>query len=351
MKSTVHMKKKAKTATKENEVGSTAEDDQAELEHLQATWCSPVYGFFKPEVKVVYDGKRKAHVFYCAAKKCKTTSYVKHYQDSKDHSATSNLKTHATKCFVEVIKAAFTGDSATVCDGSIFAAFACQGQQPISVSYCALTSDETRVRIALWCAESSRPMKIVRDCQFTMLILAGRPTTTIPSPTTVSRDIKAAFEACRSQIDNILWKHEGHVHFATDAWTLPNHRAMVAWTVHLHHEGNILVFLLDILEVPESHTGVTLVTAFHQMLLKHGLENKIMAINADNATSNDTQTDHLESLHNSFSHVNRVHCFNHTLNLAVKALLHPFSCKAEDDADSEQMPELMEVDEEDEDSE
>ncbi|KAG6818456.1 hypothetical protein H0H92_002715, partial [Tricholoma furcatifolium] len=100
-----------------------------------------------------------------------------------------------------------------------------------------------------------------------------------------------------------------------------------------------------------SHTGVTLAMAFHQMLMKHGLENKIMAINADNATSNDTQTDRLESLPNSFSGVNRVRCFNHTLNLAVKALLRPFSCKAEDDTDSEQMPELMEVDEEDEDSE
>ncbi|KAG6805793.1 hypothetical protein H0H92_013984 [Tricholoma furcatifolium] len=200
------MKKKAKTATEENEVGSTAEDDQAELECLQATWRSPVYGFFKPEVKVVYDGKRKAHVFYCTAKKCKTTGYVKRYQDSKDRSATSNLKTHAMKCFGEdVIKAAFTGDSATARDGSIFAAFARQGQQPISVSHRALTSDETRARIALWCAESSRPMKIVRDRQFTTLMLAGRPTTTIPSPTTISRDIKAAFEACRSRIDNILW--------------------------------------------------------------------------------------------------------------------------------------------------
>jgi hypothetical protein len=36
-----------------------------------------------------------------------------------------------------------------------------------------------------------------------------------------------------------------------DAWTSPNHRAFVAWTVHLHHEGNLLAFVLDIIEVPE----------------------------------------------------------------------------------------------------
>lgn len=46
-------------------------------------------------------------------------------------------------------------------------------------------------------------------------------------------------------------EHSGHVHFSTDAWTSPNHRAFVAWTVHLHHDGKILVFLLDIVEVPE----------------------------------------------------------------------------------------------------
>jgi hypothetical protein len=68
---------------------------------------------------------------------------------------------------------------------------------------------------------------------------------------TVSRDIKNSFVKCRQHIGNLLREHSGLVHFATDAWTSPNHRAFVAWTVHLHHEGHVLVFLLDITEVPE----------------------------------------------------------------------------------------------------
>ena len=76
-----------------------------------------------------------------------------------------------------------------------------------------------------------------------------------------------------------------------DAWTSPNHRAFVAWTVHLQHEGHILAFLLDIIEVPEvrlsdtslfltdsflqSHTGDTLGQEFHNMLVEHGLEDKV----------------------------------------------------------------------------
>jgi hypothetical protein len=75
----------------------------------------------------------------------------------------------------------------------------------------------------------------------------------------------------------------------------PNHHVFVAWTVHLHHEGHILAFLLDIIEVPEvwilsnicrslgslltyllrSHTGDTLGREFHNMLVEHGLENKV----------------------------------------------------------------------------
>jgi hypothetical protein len=93
-------------------------------------------------------------------------------------------------------------------------------------------------------------------------------------------------------LTSFLKKHPGHVHFATDTWTSPNHHAFVVWTVHLHHKGHILTFLLDIMEVPEvryvlqlrltllivalqSHTGDALARAFHKMLVEHGLTQKV----------------------------------------------------------------------------
>jgi len=36
-----------------------------------------------------------------------------------------------------------------------------------------------------------------------------------------------------------------------DAWTSPNHHAFVAWTIHLEYEGEMLAFLLDIVELLE----------------------------------------------------------------------------------------------------
>lgn len=41
------------------------------------------------------------------------------------------------------------------------------------------------------------------------------------------------------------------LHFTTDAWTSPNHRAFIAWAVHIHHEDVPLPFLLDVVEVAE----------------------------------------------------------------------------------------------------
>ena len=55
------------------------------------------------------------------------------------------------------------------------------------------------------------------------------------------------------------------------------------------------------------------------------LAEKILALNADNATANDKQTAKLSTFKNSFEEVNRVRCFNHTLQLSAKALLTPFN--------------------------
>jgi hypothetical protein len=88
-----------------------------------------------------------------------------------------------------------------------------------------------------------------------------------------------------------LQNYDGAVSFATDAWTSPNHRAFLAWTVQLEHEGQPLVFLLDIVEVPEvcqnvtaqrlvvypqkSHTGVTLANQLNALLVRYGIAHKV----------------------------------------------------------------------------
>ena len=118
-----------------------------DVERLQVGWRSPIYGFFKANVSVGYDEGRKFHFFKCAAQYCKGKGHkgVRRYLDSKDRAATSNLKTHALRCFGrDLVEAAFENKQSEGRDGSIFAAFARQGQQPVNISHRAHTAEEIR---------------------------------------------------------------------------------------------------------------------------------------------------------------------------------------------------------------
>ena len=191
----------------------------ATSECLKSTCGSSVYGFSKSKVLVQYEKGWKFDVFQCAAKKCKGHGTVHWYLDSKDRTATSNLKTHALKCFgTDAVNAAANNTQSHGRDGTIFTAFAHPGQQYhtmlslrrkmskiIMLSTCFSSwHDFVSAQIARWCTESNWPLKIVTDWAFAVLMKSGHFGTTIPSPMTVSWDIKSAFERCREHIDHIL---------------------------------------------------------------------------------------------------------------------------------------------------
>jgi hypothetical protein len=46
-------------------------------------------------------------------------------------------------------------------------------------------------------------------------------------------------------------------------------------TVHLERDGKPLSMLLDVVEVPKSHTGVNLAIAFAEVLRTFGIEEKV----------------------------------------------------------------------------
>ncbi|HEX4019504.1 MAG TPA: hypothetical protein VHX63_00025 [Acidobacteriaceae bacterium] len=235
-----------------------------------------------------------------------------------------------------------------------------------------------RACIVKWVTENNRPASIVGDSELGIIMTAGRPNATVPSVSTVIRDINASFAKSREKIGKLLKvsaksvkssahltyykEYPGRLHFATDAWTSPNHRAFVAWTVHLQHEGKMLAFLLDIVEVPEvrlflqfilflmvfeSHTGIVLANAFQGMLERFGLEEKILSVTADNASSNNVQVAALYELENSFDAANHVRCFNHTIQLSGKALIKPFNAgmgKADSGVNHDDEPSLESFD-------
>ncbi|KAJ6489929.1 hypothetical protein C8R45DRAFT_826566, partial [Mycena sanguinolenta] len=143
---------------------------------------------------------------------------------AKDRSSTSTLLKHANKCWGKaVVTSRMKGAAAQPKDGSIHAAFARQDERPA-------------------------------DREFKSILGAGRPEFNLPGRRTVSRDLNVSFTASHRFVQQLLQarnEYPGRLSFATDAWTSPNQRAFLAWTVHLHHEECLLSFPLDVFEVPE----------------------------------------------------------------------------------------------------
>lgn len=72
-----------------------------------------------------------------------------------------------------------------------------------------------------------------------------------------------------------LKDYDGALNFATDAWTSPNHKAFVAFTVHMEHDGVPISMLLDLVEVAKSHSGENLAEAFIKVLEDFGMKDKV----------------------------------------------------------------------------
>ncbi|KAI0757810.1 hypothetical protein C8Q80DRAFT_1061563, partial [Daedaleopsis nitida] len=217
---------------------------------MMEKWDSPIYAFYHSRPRIEYVKGRRVHTFKCAARGCKVQ--LRRYLDSRDRSSTGNLRRHARSCWgndavnaaceaVDLKEARQKVVEGILHDGSITASFE-RKKGAVTFSHRPHTRAEMRTEISL--------MK------------TGRPGYYIPSPATVSRDVKAVFARTRTRIAKLLQEYEGELHFATDAWTSPNHHAFVALTVHFVHDGAEIALPLDLVEVAQSHSGANLAEAF-----------------------------------------------------------------------------------------
>jgi hypothetical protein len=67
-----------------------------------------------------------------------------------------------------------------------------------------LTDIYNRAELVRWVCESLRPFAIVKDRGFLSLMKTGRPEYYLPSPETVSRDVKQVFARTRSRVSKML---------------------------------------------------------------------------------------------------------------------------------------------------
>ena len=158
------------------------------------------------------DGRRY-HSFQCANKSCKFSCH--RFLDKGDSGSTGNLRRHARRCWGdEALEAAEAAeninearDSIVVSlnmTGSISEAFERKGKGRVTYSTRQHTRAETRAELVHWVAQSLRPFNIVKDPGFQSLMKTGRPGYYLPSPKTISRDVKTVFAKTRVRIAKLL---------------------------------------------------------------------------------------------------------------------------------------------------
>jgi hypothetical protein len=105
-------------------------------------------------------------------------------------------------------------------DGSITAVFERKDREKVTYSHRQHTKTETRyvalhtcrppvdlldrTELVRWVSESNRPFNIVEDRAFQCLMRTGRPGYYLPSPSTISRDVRQVFARTRTRISKIL---------------------------------------------------------------------------------------------------------------------------------------------------
>lgn len=72
--------------------------------------------------------------------------------------------------------------------------------------------------------------------------------------------------------------YPGKLSFATDAWTSPNNKPFVAFTVHFERDETAFSMLLDLVEVTKQHTGENLAEVFANVLQEFGIEDKVSLV-------------------------------------------------------------------------
>ncbi|KAF8997611.1 hypothetical protein BDQ17DRAFT_1508548 [Cyathus striatus] len=147
-------------------------------------WTSPIYAFFHPVPNIGCENGQPYHEFKCFAKSCMKKP-IRRYLDTKDTGSTGNMHKHAQSCWG---------------DDNVKLAMEMKNTDDARGALSLLNS----AKIVRWVAKSSHPFSIVNNCRFKVLMKTGQPEYYLPSPNTVSHDVREVFARTRHLIAKLL---------------------------------------------------------------------------------------------------------------------------------------------------
>jgi hypothetical protein len=149
----------------------------------------------------------------------------------------------------------------------------------------------------------------------------------------------AFYKEMKAEVKTKLRRVEVKIHFSFDMWSGPNHHAYQAVVGHwLDEECKLHAALLSLHRFEGAHTGVNQADHVWNTLQAYEIEHLVGKFNVDNATNNDTALQDIARRLTAGGYptidpiADRLRCFGHVLNLAVKALLWGSNVEAFEDA-------------------
>lgn len=159
----------------------------------------------------------------------------------------------------------------------------------------------------------------------------------IPSAKTIRRRLEdAVIERQRGVLQKL--PTDGKLSVALDCWTSPFQQAFIAVTAYfLDNNWNYREILLGFQPLHGTHSGVNLSAILLELLQKHQITDRVLAITTDNASNNSTMMssiqDSIQTLEiGNDTTIIKVPCLAHVIQLSLKQLLRQMKANPKNDA-------------------
>ena len=163
----------------------------------------------------------------------------------------------------------------------------------------------------------------------------ARPGIEIPSPTTLTRQLKRLGTTTADDIRMSLPK-DAKISLAADTWTSPNKLAFLAVVAYwISDSWQMEEVLLGFEEIKGSHTGTNMAGIINGVLDKYGIQDRILGFTTDSASNNKTLTKALNNMWSSLSIEwnqleNHIPCMAHIVQLILGAFMSSIKVKSKD---------------------
>ncbi|KAJ3500635.1 hypothetical protein NLJ89_g9707 [Agrocybe chaxingu] len=132
-----------------------------------------------------------------------------------------------------------------------------------------------RALIALRCAKFCRPFNMVSDDDYHLEVAMLHPNTVPPSPSTISRDVKAIYLELGRHVLTYFKDRNAPIHLVLDGWTSPLIASYLGLVVVWYQDGSIHRAILEFIRLTQRHDGQYLADVVASCLNHYSLSDMI----------------------------------------------------------------------------